>query len=201
MPIGACRASTLQAGELQVASRASKQLAIQRVSCYNLKLADARSASLRVAPGRGNQINQFGIITVGILGTVGDPSVADSGYQEKEQSIPHDDRLPDPRPPLKHPPLMDLSFAALGWLYRLAQAVGGDRFEETANRAQFYLEKASACAHTPAELAVLASMHGSLDALKEVDIEARELLGESVSGIADACAAEVDQLLRASRDC
>ena len=95
---------------------------------------------------------------------------------------------------------MDLSFAALGWLYRQAQAVGSDRFEETGHRAKFYLEKASACAHTPAELAVLAGMHVSLDALVQADLEARELLSESVSGIADACASETDQLLRASED-
>jgi hypothetical protein len=96
---------------------------------------------------------------------------------------------------------MDLSFAALGWLYRLAQAVGSNRFEETVHRANFYLGKASACAQTPAELAVLAGMRVSLDALLQADIEARELLGEAVSGIADACASEADQLLRASEDC
>lgn len=102
--------------------------------------------------------------------------------------------LPSPLPVFRHPALMDL-FAALGWLCRSAQAVGSDRFAETARRSGFYLDKAASNAHTPAELAVITSLTASQDALILADADARELLANSVVGITDACATEVAQLL------
>lgn len=89
---------------------------------------------------------------------------------------------------------MDL-FAALGWLCRSAQAVGSDRFAETARRSGFYLDKAASHAHTPAELAVITSLTASQDALILADADARRLLANSVVGITDSCATEVAQLL------
>lgn len=89
---------------------------------------------------------------------------------------------------------MDLSFAALGWLHRCAQAVGGDRFDETVRRSRFYLEKAAGHAATPAETAVISGLAAALDALIRADADARHLLGDSVSEIAEACAAEIAQL-------
>jgi hypothetical protein len=106
--------------------------------------------------------------------------------------------LPDPRPPLRHPALMDLSFAALGWLNRSAQAVGSDRFTETIHRSRFNIEKAAGHAATPAELAIITGLTASLDALIQADADARQLLSDSVTGIADACAAEMAQLLEST---
>lgn len=99
-----------------------------------------------------------------------------------------------PRPPLKQPALVDLSFAALGWLHRASIAVGSDRFTETLHRSRFYLTQAAAHAATPAELAMIAGLSASLDGLIQADANARELLSDSVTGIADACAAEIEQL-------
>ena len=90
---------------------------------------------------------------------------------------------------------MDLSFAALGWLYRSANAVGSDRFAETVHRSRFYLDKAAGHAATPAEAAVVTGLNASLDALIQADADARQLLADSVAAIADTCAAEIDQLL------
>ena len=93
---------------------------------------------------------------------------------------------------------MELSFAALGWLNRSAQAVGSDRFAETVHRSRFNIEKAAGHAATPAELAIIAGLTASLDALIQADADARQVLGDSVSGIADACAAEMAQLLEST---
>ena len=90
---------------------------------------------------------------------------------------------------------MDLSFAALGWLNRCAQAAGSDRFDETARRSRFYINTAAGHAHTPAELAIVTGLTTTLDALVVADAEARALLADSVSTIADACATEVTHLL------
>lgn len=90
---------------------------------------------------------------------------------------------------------MELSFATLGWLHRSAHAVGGDRFDETVQRARFYLRKAAAHAGTPADNAVIDGLAASLAGLVEADAGARRLLADSVSGIAEACAAEAGQLL------
>lgn len=90
---------------------------------------------------------------------------------------------------------MELSFAALGWLQRSAQAVGSDRFPEALQRSRFYLEKAAGCAVTPAEAAVINSLTAAVGDLFQADADARRLLDDSVTGIADACAADIDQLL------
>lgn len=90
---------------------------------------------------------------------------------------------------------MDLSFASLGWLHRSAQAVGSDRFAEAVTRSRFYLDKAAGHAVTPAEAAVITGLAAAVDALIQADADARRLLGDSVTGIADACAAEVAQML------
>ena len=50
--------------------------------------------------------------------------------------------LPNPYP-CAHPVLRELSFAALGYLSRAADAAGSDRFDETIVRARFYLAKAA----------------------------------------------------------
>ena len=114
--------------------------------------------------------------------------------------MPDNDDLPDHRPPRQHPPLMDLSFAALGWINRAAGAAGADRFAESVRRARFYLGQASRHAWTPADRAVITGLAASLEAVILADAEARAVLGESVSGIADACAAEVDQLLETAEE-
>ena len=93
----------------------------------------------------------------------------------------NDQNLPDPRPPLHHPPMMDLSFAALGWLNRAAQAVGSPRFTEAVTRSRFYLERARGHAFTPAECALITGLASSLQGLIEADVEARRLLEESLS--------------------
>lgn len=92
-----------------------------------------------------------------------------------------DDNLPDPRPPRQHPPMMDLSFAALGWLNRAAQAVGSIRFAESMTRSRFYLERARGYARTPADTAIITGLASSLQGLIEADAEARRLLEESLS--------------------
>jgi hypothetical protein len=97
-------------------------------------------------------------------------------------NIPDHD-LPDPRPPRQHPPIMELSFAALGWLNRAAQAVGSIRFTESIQRSRFNLERAKRHARTPAELAVIAGLASSLQRLIRADADARELLAASLSDL------------------
>ncbi|MEI7716704.1 MAG: hypothetical protein WCI78_11530 [Mycobacterium sp.] len=94
-----------------------------------------------------------------------------------------DHDLPDPRPPRQHPPIMELSFAALGWLNRAAQAVGSVRFTESIQRSRFNLERAKRHARTPAELAVIAGLASSLQGLIRADADARELLAASLSDL------------------
>lgn len=98
--------------------------------------------------------------------------------------------LPNPRVG-KHPPLMEHSFAALGWLQRAAQAVGSARFAESLDRAAFYLDKTAAHAHTPGEQAVLAGLWSALSNLTDADTQARTLLAHGCGGMAAADAAEM----------
>ena len=93
----------------------------------------------------------------------------------------NNDNLPDPRPPRQHPPFMELSFAALGWLARAAAAAGGIAFTEALQRARFNLKRAAGYAATPAEVAVITGLTSSLQGLIEADAEARKLLEESLS--------------------
>ena len=93
----------------------------------------------------------------------------------------HDDNLPDLRPPRQHPPFMELSFAALGWLARAAAAAGGIAFPEALQRARINLKRAAGYAGTPAEVAVVTGLTSSLQGLIEADAEARKLLEESLS--------------------
>ena len=93
-----------------------------------------------------------------------------------------DYNLPNPYP-RKVTSLMDVTFAALGWLSRTAQAVGTERFAEAVTRSRFYLDRARNIAGTPAELAVITGMASSLPGLIEADVRARELLEESLSDI------------------
>ena len=94
----------------------------------------------------------------------------------------NDDKLPNPYP-RKVTSLMEVTFAALGWLNRTAQAVGSERFAEAVTRSRFYLDRARNLAATPAELAVITGMASSLPGLIEADVQARELLEESLSDI------------------
>lgn len=98
------------------------------------------------------------------------------------------DDFPDPIP-RKHPPIMDHSFAALGWLHRAAQAVGSPRFAESLGRARFYTVRAAIEASTPAEVSVVNGLIAAEEGLVEADADARRLLAESVSGMdaAEAC--------------
>lgn len=112
--------------------------------------------------------------------------------------MPFPDDLPNPLPPLKHPPLMDLSFAALGWLYRAAGAVGSARFVETLNRAEFYLDRAQQHCDTPADAAVIEGLFASIDALITANAQARTLLAHSVSGMGAAEATEFEELCDAA---
>jgi hypothetical protein len=114
--------------------------------------------------------------------------------------INNDKKLPWPYPPRRHPPLMEFSFAALGWINRAARAVGSDRFVETVHRARFNIDGAAAYAVTPAEMAVLEGLSATLDAVVQADAEARALLGEAVSELAEAFAADVDQFLQTTDD-
>lgn len=91
--------------------------------------------------------------------------------------------LPDPRPPRQHPPFMELSFAALGWLARAADAAGTARFTESVQRARFNMTKAAGYAKTPAEVAVIAGLASSLEGLIQADADAREVLAASLSGL------------------
>lgn len=106
-------------------------------------------------------------------------------------------RLPDPRVASKHPPLMDLSFAALGWLQRAGQAVGSARFPETLDRARFYLNKAKAHARTPGEDAVLSGLYDSLDYLIAANAQARTLLARGCEQMRVADVAEFVELIEA----
>lgn len=91
----------------------------------------------------------------------------------------NDDNLPNPYP-RKVTSLMDVTFAALGWLNRTAQAVGSERFAEAVTRSRFYLNRARKIAGTPAELAVITGLASSLPGLIEADAQARGLLEESL---------------------
>ena len=91
----------------------------------------------------------------------------------------NDENLPDPRP-VTITPLMDVTFAALGWLNRTAQAVGSERFAEAMTRSRFYLDRARNIAATPAELAVITGLVASQQGLTEADAQARELLEQSL---------------------
>lgn len=110
---------------------------------------------------------------------------------------PRPDDLPNPRPPLKHPPLMDLSFAALGWLYRAAEASGSERFAETLDRCRFYLERTERHVTTPAERAVFDALSSAVDGLITANAQARVLLSDSVSGMDAAEASEFVELCEA----
>lgn len=68
---------------------------------------------------------------------------------------------------------MDLSFAALNWLYRSVHAVGSDRFAEAVHHSRFYLQKAAVHATTPTELAIINVLNASLDALTQANADAR----------------------------
>lgn len=110
------------------------------------------------------------------------------------------DELPDPRPPLRHPALMDLSFAALGWMFRLVEAVGSPRFGETLERTQFYLTRANGHASTPAERAVVRALFDGLGEVNRANLAAERLLAESVSGMGAADATEFVELCEADQD-
>lgn len=112
----------------------------------------------------------------------------------------NEDHLPDPRPPLRHPPLMDLSFAALGWLHRAAAAVGSDRFVEALDRSRFYLGRCAGHATTPAERAVVDGLSAVVDGLVTANARSRVLLADSVSGMGAADATEFVELCEADRD-
>ena len=103
-------------------------------------------------------------------------------------------RLPNPRPTAYHPPLMELSFAALGWLNRTAQAVGSDRFAESANRCRFYLARAEEHVFTPAEQSVIEGMRHALELLLADNARTRTLLAESCTGMLASDAAEFVEL-------
>lgn len=108
-------------------------------------------------------------------------------------------RLPDPRVG-KHPPLMEHSFAALGWLQRAGQAVGSARFPETLARARFYLDKAEAHVHTPGEDAVMQGLYDSLDYLIAANAQARTLLARGCEQMRVADVAEFVELIEAEAD-
>lgn len=111
-----------------------------------------------------------------------------------------DDALPNPRLPRQHPPLMDVSFAALGWLHRAAQAVGSDRFFEALDRAQFYLDRTAELAHTPAERAVWEGLQHILGELITADRAARTLLDASCAGMDAVVATEFVEMCEAADD-
>lgn len=96
--------------------------------------------------------------------------------------------------------MFDSSFAALGWAYRAAQAVGSDRFAETVFRARFYCERASRAAGTPAEQALVAGLRVMLDELIVANAQGRVLLADSVSGMDAAEACEFVELCEANAD-
>jgi len=110
----------------------------------------------------------------------GDPRIVDPAA-ERGALISNEESLPNPFPPMQHPPMTDRTFAALGWLNRAAQAVGGTRFTESIKRARFYLEKAAGQAVTPAEVAVITGLTSSLQGLIHANANARALLEESLS--------------------
>ena len=105
------------------------------------------------------------------------------------------DDLPDPLPPLRHPPLLDLSFAALGWLFRCTGAIGSPRFGEALERTQFYLMRANAYAETPAEKALVWALFEGLGEINGENLAAERLLAESVSGMNAAEATEFVELI------
>jgi hypothetical protein len=102
------------------------------------------------------------------------------------------------RPP--RPPLTDLSFATLGWLVRSSQAVGADRFFESLERAQFYLDRTADYTHTPAEKAIWEGLSAALDGLIAADRQARRMLKDSVSGMDAAEATEFIEMCEAADD-
>lgn len=113
---------------------------------------------------------------------------------------PVEPKLPNPRPALQHPPLMDHSFAALGWLQRAGQAVGSNRFPEALTRARFYLDKAEAHAHTPGEDAVMRGMRDSVDYLIEANAQARSLLARGCEDMRVAEVAEFIELIEGEKN-
>jgi hypothetical protein len=121
-----------------------------------------------------------------------------STHHQNGADISNDNSLPCPYPSPKVPPLLSHSFAALGWIGRAGQAVGSDRFAEAVTRASFNIDQCAIYVHTPAEKAVLEGLLGMVDGVVRADAEARELLGDSVSGMADLCADEVVQVLESA---
>lgn len=98
------------------------------------------------------------------------------------------------------PPLMNNSYAALGWCHRAANAVGSDRFAETVRRASFYVEQVARLATTPGEKAILAGLLTTLDGLITANAQARVLLAESVTGMNAADATEFIELVEGEED-
>lgn len=103
-------------------------------------------------------------------------------------------RLPNPRA-AQPPPLMEVSFAALGWLQRAGQAVGSARFVEAIRRAGFYLEKTAELAQTPGERAVVDGLEAAVDNLIAANAEARSLLARSCADMMVADVAEFIELI------
>lgn len=98
------------------------------------------------------------------------------------------------------PPLMNNSYAALGWCHRAANAVGSDRFPETVRRAAFYVEQVSRLATTPGERSILAGLAIALDELVIADVQARQVLADSVSGMNAAEATEFVELVESGEE-
>ena len=92
-----------------------------------------------------------------------------------------DDTLPDPRPALRAAPLIDHSFAALGWLNRASVAVGSTRFDECVQRVEFNLRKAAAVVKTPGDRVVVDGLAASLAEMVRADAEARQLFDGLIS--------------------
>ena len=107
-----------------------------------------------------------------------------------------DSGFPDPRISYRpQPPILDHSYAVLGWLHRASHAVGSDRFAETVDRTTFYLGRFMEHVGTPGEKAILSGLLVAIDELITANAQARVVLAESVSGMDAAEATEFVELI------
>ncbi len=100
----------------------------------------------------------------------------------------------------KQPPLLDLTYAVLGWSHRAAQAVGSERFAETISRASFYFARAAEYARTPGEDAIITGLEQMLHELVTANAQARVVLADSVSGMDAAEATEFVELIESGEN-
>ncbi len=104
----------------------------------------------------------------------------------------NDCNLPDPYP-RAHPRLRELTFNALGWLHRTTEAIGHPRFDESARRTQFYIDRVLVAAKTPGERKFATAISAALEGIIESDGDANGLLSQWATDVDPGVVVEFDQ--------